>query len=319
MADLTRSVMRAGGMILAVAAVAAEAGLPRAPAPRPATLAEHRARCDGKDGWSDPAPPIRIFGNVYDIGTCGITVLLIAGEQGAIILDGATAEAAPSILANVQRLGFALSDVKLLLSTHEHLDHAAGLKEIQRRTGATMVAATAAKAGLESGVAALDDPQRTASTPDFAGVRVDRTVRDGEVVALGTLRLTAHATPGHSPGSTSWSWRSCQGTTCRRLVYADSVSAISSDDYRFSQHPAYVAAFRASLAKIASLPCDLIITPHPAASDLYERLAGKAPLVSATACASYAAAGRAKLNQRLASENARRSAPDRSRFLIPKM
>jgi metallo-beta-lactamase class B len=170
-------------------------------------------------------------------------------------------------------------------------------------TGATMVATVAAKEALESGTPATDDPQRTGSAPEFHGVRVDRLVRDGETVALGSLRLTAHATFGHAPGSTSWSWRACAGTICHRLVYADSVSAVAAEGYRFSDHPTYVAKFRASLATIARLPCDLIITPHPAASNLYERLAGKAPLSSATACAAYAATGRAKLDQRLAGEN----------------
>jgi metallo-beta-lactamase class B len=284
-------------------ALKAETPLPVAAPARPASFAEHQARCAGKDGWSDPAPPVRIFGNVYDIGTCGITVLLVAGDQGAIVLDGATAEAAPSIIANIERLGFKPTDVKLLLSTHEHPDHAAGLAPLQRRTGATMVATAASRAALESGVPARDDPQRENSTPQFRGVRVGRLVRDGEVVRLGQLQLTAHTTPGHAPGSTSWSWRSCEAASCHAIVYADSVSAIASDGYRFSDHPAYVAAFRASLAKIANLPCDLIITPHPAASDLYERLAGKAPLSAGTACRAYAATGRAKLEDKLADES----------------
>lgn len=277
--------------------------------PRAATVAEHQARCAGKDGWSDPAPPIRLFGNIYDIGTCGITVLLVAGDKGAIVLDGATAEAAPSIIANIRRLGYKPTDIKLLLSTHEHRDHAAGLQPLQAWTGATMVAMAASRAALESGVAAADDPQRENGTPAFRGVRVGRVVRDGDAVRLGSLILTAHATPGHAPGGTSWSWRSCQGKTCHAVVYADSVSAIAAQGYRFSDHPAYVAAFRASLARIAGLPCDLIITPHPAASDLYQRLAGKSPLSAPTACTSYAAAGRVRLDRRLADEGGAATAP----------
>ena len=86
------------------------------------------------------------------------------------------------------------------------------------------------------------------------------------------------------------------------MVYADSVSAIAADGYRFRDHPAHVAAFRASLARIAALPCDLLVTPHPSASNLYARLAGQAPLVELTACSTYAAAGGSKLDERLASE-----------------
>jgi metallo-beta-lactamase class B len=304
-ASPARVAHRIAGTILVFHAIGPAAASPADPALRASRFAAHQTQCAGKEGWSDPAPAIRIFGNVYDVGTCGITVLLVAGDKGAIMLDGATAEAVPAIIANVERLGFKLSDVKLLLSSHEHLDHAAGLNELKRKTGASMVATAAAKASLESGVPAADDPQRKGRKPEFRGVQVDRTVRDGDVVALGSLRLTAHTTPGHAPGSTSWSWRSCEGTICHRIVYADSVSAVSSDTYRFSRHPGYITAFRASLTKIAGLPCDLIITPHPAASDLYARLAGQAPLSSATACTSYAVSGRARLDQRLATEKAK--------------
>lgn len=131
---------------------------------------------------------------------------------------------------------------------------------------------------------------------------VDRIVRDGETLALGSLRLTALSTPGHSPGGTSWTWRSCAGATCRTIVYADSVSAVSTDGYRFTDHPAYVATLRHSIDRIARLPCDLLITPHPSASDLYSRLAGEKPLADRRGCARYAAAGRTGLDRRLARE-----------------
>jgi len=297
----TRTAIAGAAMVLATWASARETG--HAPL-RAATFAEHQARCNGRNGWSDPAPPVRIFANVYDIGTCGITVPLIAGDKGAIVIDAATAEAVPSILANIAQLGLKPADVKLLLSSHEHADHAGGLELLRRRTGATMVATRAAARALASGAPAADDPQRHGGAPEFRGVAVGRTISDGMTVTLGSLRLVAHSTPGHAPGSTSWSWRSCEATVCHRIVYADSVTAISADTYRFTDHPRYVAAFRASLAAIAALPCDLLVTPHPEASDLYARLAGKAPLASPGACRAYAAAGEAKLNARLAQEAA---------------
>jgi metallo-beta-lactamase class B len=287
------------GILACLFATQAGADVPNAP--RPASFAEHQRQCLGKDGWSDPAPPVRIFGNVYDVGSCGIVALLVTGPAGHVLIDAATAEAAPAIVANIRRLGLRPSDVKLLLSSHEHADHAAGLSIVQRATGATMVATAAARPVLESGVPAADDPQR-GGLPSFAGVPVGRIVRDGEVVTLGPLRLTAHATFGHAPGSTSWTWRACEARMCRSIVYADSLSAISADGYRFADHPAYVARFRASLAKVARLPCDIVITPHPSASDLYARLGGAAPLVDRNGCAAYAAAARAKLDQRLAEE-----------------
>ena len=285
-----------------VAVAASAAAMPPTASLHPASFAAHEAQCAGKDGWSDPAPPVRIFGNVYDVGTCGITALLVVGDMGAILIDGATAEAAPMIASNIERLGLRLSDVKLLLSSHEHSDHAGGLRELKRRTGAQMVATAAARPSLESGVMAANDPQREDGRPAFPGVRVGRLVRDGEIVRLGTLRLTAHATPGHAPGGTSWSWRSCDDRVCHDLVFADSLSAVSTEGYRFSDHAERVAALRASFATVAGLRCDLLVTPHPSASDLYARLAGKAPLVNQRACVDLAAASAAQLHKRLQKE-----------------
>jgi metallo-beta-lactamase class B len=293
--------LRYVGLSTAAAMLVCHAGASHAAPATAASFAAHQAQCAGKDGWSDPAPPVRIFANIYDIGTCGIVVLLVTGPAGHIVIDAATAEAVPSIVANIQRLGFRPSDVKLLLSSHEHLDHAGGMHALQLRTGAKLIATAASRRQLESGIALPDDPQKR-SLPDFAGSRVDRVVRDGEIVRLQSLQLTAHVTPGHAPGSTSWSWRSCEGAICHAVVYADSLSAVSADDYRFTDHPAYAGTFRATIAKVAALSCDLVITPHPAVSYLYERLSGTKPLADPAACANYAAASAAKLDARLASE-----------------
>ena len=281
---------------------ASSAAMPSAASLRPASFAAHDAQCAGKDGWSDPAPPVRIFGNVYDVGTCGITAVLVVGDRRAMLIDGATAEAAPMIASNIERLGLRLSDVKVLLSSHEHADHAGGLSELKRRTGAQMFATAAARPSLESGMMAANDPQRDGERPAFPGVRVDRLVHDGEVVRLGSLRLTAHATPRHAPGGTSWSWRSCQTRVCHDLVFADSLSAVSADRYRFPDHAERVAALKASFATVVRLRCDLVVTPHPSASDMYARLAGKASLVNPHGGVDWAAFGAAKLDERLQKE-----------------
>ena len=271
----------------------------------PVTVAEWRTACAGKDGWSDPAPPLHIFANVYDVGTCGITALLITSDDGHVLLDAATAEAAPSIAANIQRLGFKLGDVKLIGGSHEHLDHVGGIAELQRLTGATVMTVPAAFVAYESGEVDKADPQVGLHEP-FPGSKVGRMLFDGEPVRLGPLKITPHATPGHAPGSTSWSWRSCEGEgrakRCLDIVYADSVSALSGDAYRFRDHDRYVDAFRDSLRKIDRLDCDLLITPHPGASNFIDRLEGKAPLLDHNACKTYAANGRKALDERLARE-----------------
>ena len=106
---------------------------------QPVSFEQHQMECDGKQGWSDPAPPVRIFANIYDVGTCGVVVLLVAGPKGHILIDGATAEAAPGVARNIERLGFNLTDIKLMLASHEHLDHVGGTAELQRRTGARLM------------------------------------------------------------------------------------------------------------------------------------------------------------------------------------
>lgn len=286
----------------AIVAAALTAAAPAAPAASltPAPIAEHQRACAGRTGWSDPAPPIRIHANVYDVGTCGIVVLLVAGPAGHILIDSSDVDSAPLVLANLRRLGVRPTDVKLLLASHEHIDHVGGMAALRRATGAALLARAPARPVLESGTAAADDPQRTI-LPRFPGVPVARTVRDGEVVRLGPLRLTAIATPGHTLGGTSWTWRSCGGTACRTIVYADSLSAVAGEGYRFTDHPARVATLRATIAKVARLPCDMIVTPHPDASALYARLAGSGDRAT---CATYAAAATKRLNDRLASETA---------------
>jgi metallo-beta-lactamase class B len=263
---------------------------------------ELAAACAGHDGWSDPAPPAQIYANTYYVGTCGISAVLVTSPAGHILIDGATAEAAPQIIANIRRLGFDPRQVRYLLSSHEHLDHAGGLAELKRLTGARMVARAEARAALERGNTGPDDPQASTLRP-FAPVRVDRTVREGGTVRLGPLLLTAHATPGHTIGSTSWTWRSCTArTTCTNIVYADSLTAVAPDGYRFSAHPELVALFQGSFLAVAGLDCDILVTPHPNASNLFERLARRAPLIDRDACRAYADGARRRLAQRLAQE-----------------
>jgi metallo-beta-lactamase class B len=267
----------------------------------PASIAEHQAACAGNDGWSDPAPPVKIYGNVYNVGTCGIVSLLITSKRGHILLDAATAEAAPSIAANIERLGFKLSDVKLIGGSHEHYDHIGGVAELQRLTGATVMATPAGFVAYETGVVAKEDPQFGLHEP-FPGAKVGLMLSDGFVVRQGPLSLTAWATPGHAPGSTTWSWRSCEGKKCLNFVYADSISAVSSDSYKFSEHRRYVTTFRDSMRRIGRMRCDVLITPHPGASNFYDRLASKAPMVDRNGCKAYSERGLKGLADRLAKE-----------------
>lgn len=261
----------------------------RAKAPIEQAGPEWVRSCGTSTGWDEPAPPVRIHGNSYLVGTCGIAALLITGRDGHILIDSGTEKGADLVARNIRQLGFKLADVKYLLHSHEHIDHVGGMARLQQLTGAQLIASPPAAKVFATGTNGGGDPQAGMHKP-FRAARVDRVVEDGGTVRLGDLQLTAIATPGHTPGALSWTWGSCDGGVCRRLVYADSLSAISSDTYRFSDHPAYVAAFRAGLSKLAATECDILLTPHPAASNLPARMGGSAPLANLQACRNYAAA-----------------------------
>ena len=288
----------------ALLALALTACAPVAPVKTISSGATLASQCQGRDGWSDPAPPAHIFANVYMVGTCGIVSLLVTSPKGHILIDGATAEAAPFIADNIRKLGFQPTDVKYLVSSHEHLDHVGGLAALKGITGARMLARAEARKSLETGISDPTDPQ-LAILPPFAGIKVDQIVSDGETITLGPIKMTAIATPGHAPGGTSWTWKSCEGATCHQFVFADSLGAVSADGYRFTDHPAYVAVLRATMKRVAELkPCDVLIAPHPAQSRFFERVSGKEPLADPAGCANYAKAAMERLDARLAKEAA---------------
>lgn len=256
--------------------------------------------CKDWDDWAKAGPPFRVFGNTYYVGTCGISAILIVGDHGDILIDGGPANAAPLVVRNVEALGIRLTDVKLMLHTHEHHDHAGALAELQRQTGARLLASPEAAKALATGKANVSDPQFEENAT-FPAARIDGLVKDGEVVGLGKLALTPIATPGHTPGAMSWQWRSCERNVCKSIVYADSLTPVSSEGYRFSDHPRYLAAFRASLDRVAALRCDILLSPHPSASGMRDRLL-KGTLAGPPSCKEYAARLRKQLDERIAKE-----------------
>jgi metallo-beta-lactamase class B len=265
------------------------------------------AACKDWDDWDKPAPPVRIHANTFLVGTCGISSILITGSQGHILIDGGTEAGADLIIANIRKLGFNPRDVKIILQSHEHIDHIGGVARLQQLTGAQVYASPAAARVLRTGLANPDDPQAGMQKP-VPIARVDRVIEDGDTVRLFDILLTAVATPGHTPGALTWKWESCKAGICRSIVYADSLTPVSRDDYRFSDHPDLVAQFRASIAKVATLqPCEILLTPHPSASDLIKRLA-LAKVDTPNQCRDYAAGLTKGLDARLAKEAARQPA-----------
>jgi len=260
--------------------------------------------------WLTPQPPARIYGNTYLVGFGGLNVGLIRTRAGLILIDGALPQAVRDVEANIRRLGLNPSDVKWILSTEPHFDHAGGLAALERDTGATAIASEPAAIVLRQGHSNADDPQMAWLDPYPAVQRV-RTVRDGETIRLGEVTVTAHATPGHTPGSMSWTWRSCEGKRCLSMVFGSSLTALTAGDYRYSDpvHATALANFRRTFATVRALPCDILLTAHPGQSGgdvkfvQLQKQRDPNPFIDPNACRTYADKNEQALGETLAKED----------------
>ena len=226
--------------------------------------------CDGCSEWNQPREPFKVFGNTYYVGVGGLSSVLIVSDAGLVLVDGALPQSVPLIDAGIRKLGFKTEDIKLIVNGHTHYDHAGGLNALQRYTGARVATGAKGVRALEQGRPTADDPQAGFAGNGFPPVTNVHGVSDGEVLRVGNVAITAHATPGHTPGGTTWSWRSCEGARCLDVVYADSISAVAAPGYRFTgdaTHPSIVDAFRRSITRMAELPCDIMIGAHPFVGD----------------------------------------------------
>ncbi len=253
--------------------------------------------CDACDEWNQPREPFRIFGNAYFVGTAGLSAILITSDRGHILLDGGLSQSAPVIDANIRKLGFKTEDVKLIVNSHAHYDHAAGIAALQRASGAIVAATASGAQALQRGENTPDDPQYGFGhdANRFPPVKNVRVVKDQEVIEIAGLAIQAHDTAGHTPGSTTWTWRSCEGTRCLNLVYADSLTAVSAPGFRFTgdaKTPSRVEKFRQSIATVAALPCDIVITTHPSATNLDGKLKRRLALSESGGRASGTLGGR---------------------------
>src|SRR5688500_6641497 len=195
---------------------------------------------------TEAGPPFRIADNLYHVGASDSAVYLIVGKDGMILLDGGFSQDAEAVLANVGKLGFDPRRIRYLLNSQAHQDHAGGLAAIRARTGAAMLASSADKQMLERG-----------GTGDFAfgdrlpfpAVKVDRIVADGERVSVGDVTVTAHVTPGHTKGCTSWSMKARDGGRSHDALF---ICGASAPRYRLvdnADYPGVMEDFRASFAK----------------------------------------------------------------------
>ena len=209
-------------------------------------------------GWSRPADPYRIVGNIYFVGTNELAIYLIATPAGHILLDSGLEDSVPVIAANVARLGFRFSDLKLLLSTHAHADHVAGHARVKALTGARVLASAADAVVIRSGGGgplALD--------MTWPATVVDGEVADGQAVALGDTVLVAHLTPGHTPGATTWTTTVNDGERPLAVVFFSSSTLFEEMPLRGNaEYPGIAADFERSYAFWRSVPCDVPLGPH---------------------------------------------------------
>ncbi len=229
------------------------------------------------ESWSEPRAPYNVAGNIYYVGTKGIGVYLINTPKGAILLDGATEKGADVIAANIKALGFKLSDVKYLIETHAHYDHVGGTAKLKNATGAVLIASAGDRRALETG---RHDGENSAGIGTFPAVKVDRIIADGGKISLGGTTLTAHITPGHSRGCTSWTMTVNDKGAPRNVLFFGSTTVAGNILVGNKVYPGIVQDYRKSFAKLKAMKADILLTNHPEFADLDEKrdaqIAGKA-------------------------------------------
>jgi metallo-beta-lactamase class B len=215
-----------------------------------------------KIGGQGPADPFRIAGNLYYVGATDAAAFLITGPDGHIVIDGGYPTTAPLIMASIATLGFDIGDVKVLLNSEPHPDHAGGLGVLQQASGAAIWASDASAYTLESGGDDRDAfmPLRLLTWMGIVGypaMRVDHRFKDGYIIRLGPLALTAHITGGHTRGCTSWSFTVHDGDRPLNVVSACDLGRL-----QFMQYPGQTADLERSFAVLRSLPVDIWVTCH---------------------------------------------------------
>jgi metallo-beta-lactamase class B len=215
-----------------------------------------------KRGGQQPAEPFRIAGNLYYVGANDASAFLVTGPEGHVVIDGGYPSTAPMIIASIEKLGFRIEDVEVLLNSEPHPDHAGGLGVLQEASGAELWASEASAYTLESGG---DDPDAILplralariGVVGFPPLRVDHRFEDGDTIRLGPLALTAHVTGGHTRGCTSWSFQVRDGERTLNAVSACDLGRLA-----FSQYPGQEEDLERSFEVLRGLPADIWVTCH---------------------------------------------------------
>jgi metallo-beta-lactamase class B len=202
--------------------------------------------------WNQPVQPFRIIGNIYYVGVANVSSYFIRTPEGAILLDGGLPESAPLIEKSIAELGFSIKDVKFLLNSHAHYDHCGGLAELKKHSGARMIASERDRPVLAAGKDAFQP---------FPAVQVDRVIGDNQTVQLGGATLTAHLTPGHTKGCTTWSMPVTDNGKTYQAVFYCSTSVVDKL-VNNSDYPGIVSDYLRSFAELKKMPCDVFLANH---------------------------------------------------------
>ena len=220
--------------------------------------------CQTAAATNQEFPPFQVMANVYYIGTAQLASYLITGDQGSILINPDFESSVPFLQASVSKLGFHFSDIKIVLLSHAHDDHAGGTALIKKLTGARLMVMDGDVAEIEGGGAG--DFQYHDHWPP---AKVDRTLHDGDEVALGSARVVAHKTPGHTPGCTTWTTEVRQDGKRYQVVIVGSPNV--NPGYRLrgnKQYAGIVADYERTFRVLRSLPCDIFLGAHGAYFDL---------------------------------------------------
>lgn len=233
-------------------------------------IAAEQAPLDDRDrAWNAYVEPFTVIGNIHYVGVEGVSVYLITTPEGHVLLDGGFAQSAPLAIANIERLGYNIEDVRYLLNSHAHYDHAAGLARLQRESGAAMIASQADRPMLEAG----RFPYGPSAGVSFPPVRVDRVVADGETLSIGGVTLTAHITPGHTPGCTSWSMDVTGEDGAAHRAFFHCSGTVAGQSLAPPAYSNIVTDFESTFARIREIDADVVLTNHPGFMNRDERRA----------------------------------------------
>jgi metallo-beta-lactamase class B len=226
--------------------------------------------------WNRPFPPHKVVGNVYYVGTNYLASYLVTTRDGNVLINSSYQESVPLIRASIEKLGFKFADTKILLISHAHDDHCAGAALVKKLTGAKYMVMEPDVPVVESGGAEdFQYPSR------YAPAKVDRVLHDGDTVVLGEAKLTAHLTPGHTKGCTTWTLKVPEGGKTYDVVIVGSPNVNAG--YRLvnnGKYPNIAADYERCFRTLLSLHCDVFLGAHGSyygMEEKYKKLAAGGP------------------------------------------